>query len=407
MAADPRIVRRSTVLLAATLTCLSGMLQLVAAVATTTLVLVTGIESILGLGPAVFLAAAAFAALPAGRAMDRFGRVPVLAGGCVAGVAGCCVTAAGAAADTALLVIPGFVLVGSASGIVLLARAAAADLNPPERRARGISLVLVGALPGAALGPLVYGPLFAGRHLTADALVVPYLVAGAIMAVGLVLVLQVRPDPMTYATAVHGAGAAPAKAAPLREILARPGVPAAVTAAVASFAVMVSVMNLSGYVIVGHGHAQDDVFTVISAHIVGMYALVLVIGDVIDRMGRRFALVGGLSVQALSTFALTSAASVPATSVCLFGLGIGWNLAYVAAAAELADVATPSERGRLLGFTDLLSGVSGAGLALAGGAVYAQLGVVALALGATAVAMVPVAWMVARPSPVVGEAGEA
>jgi MFS family permease len=87
-------------------------------------------------------------------------------------------------------------------------------------------------------------------------------------------------------------------------------------------------------------------------------------------------------------------------SVCLFGLGIGWNLAYVAAAAELSDAATAVERGRLLGFTDLLSAAFGAALALAGGAVYAQLGVAALALGAAAIAFAPVAWMVARPGPV-------
>ena len=39
-------------------------MQLAVAVATITLVLVTGIESILGLGPAIFLTAGALAALP-------------------------------------------------------------------------------------------------------------------------------------------------------------------------------------------------------------------------------------------------------------------------------------------------------------------------------------------------------
>ena len=48
-------VRRNTILLAATLTSLSGMVQLAVAVGTVTLVLVTGIEGILGLGPAIFL----------------------------------------------------------------------------------------------------------------------------------------------------------------------------------------------------------------------------------------------------------------------------------------------------------------------------------------------------------------
>ena len=46
-------------------------------------------------------------------------------------------------------------------------------------------------------------------------------------------------------------------------------------------------MNLAGYVAVGRGHHQGDVFTMISVHILGMYGLVLVVGDVIDRFGRR------------------------------------------------------------------------------------------------------------------------
>ena len=55
-------VRRNTALLGLCLVLLSGVLQLAAAVATITLVLVTGIESILGLGPAIFLTAGAVAA---------------------------------------------------------------------------------------------------------------------------------------------------------------------------------------------------------------------------------------------------------------------------------------------------------------------------------------------------------
>src|SRR5919106_2763806 len=100
-------VRRNTALLGACLLLLSGVLQLAVAVATITLVLVTGIESILGLGPAIFLTAGAAAALPAGRLMDRYGRVPVLSGGCGAGIAGCLVTALGCAVESATLVISG------------------------------------------------------------------------------------------------------------------------------------------------------------------------------------------------------------------------------------------------------------------------------------------------------------
>jgi MFS family permease len=391
-------ILRNTVLLAATLTCLSGMVQLAVAVATVTLVLVTGIEGILGLGPAIFLVAAALAALPAGRLMDSVGRIPVLAGGCVAGILGCVVTALGCEVDSATLVVIGFALVGVAQGTVLLARAAAADMYPPDRRGRGISFVLFGALFGAALGPLVFRPLFAGKELDTDALVVPWLAAGGIMAVGLVIVLCVRPDPRTIAQAMHAAetDAPPEPAAPLREIIRRPGVATALVAAVASFAGMVSVMNLTGYLVIDHGHHQSDVFTVISLHIVGMYALVLVIGELVDRVGRTTSQVAGLLLMGLSILGLAWFDSVLWTSVSLFGLGLGWNISYVAAATELADRALPSERGKLIGLSDLLSTFTAAALVLLGGLTYSEVGIEALAFGATAFVILPAAWILVR-----------
>jgi MFS family permease len=365
------------------------------AVATITLVLVTGIEGILGLGPAIFLLAGALAAFPAGRLMDAYGRTPVLAGGCGAGIAGCIATAAGCAVESATLVVVGFTLVGVASGTVLLARTAAANMYPPDRRARGISLVLFGSLFGAALGPLVFRPLFAGKELDTDALVVPWLAAGGIMALGLALVLLVRPDPRTIATALagHDATQTAPPAAPLRQILRRPGVPTALLAALTSFAGMVAIMNLTGYIVVDHGHHQADVFTVISLHIVGMYALVLVIGALVDRIGRRPCQIAGLLVMAVSILGLVWFESVLWTSVSLFGLGLGWNFSYVAAASELADRALPAERGRLIGLSDLLSSFTGAALALLGGVAYSELGVEALALGGTAFVALPAAWI--------------
>jgi MFS family permease len=391
-------VARNTLLLASSLAALSGMLQLGVAVATTSLVLVTGIEGILGLGPAIFLVSGAVSALPAGRLMDRFGRVPVLAGGFGLGVAGCLMTALACGIESGPLLVVGFVAVGGAIGIALLARTAGGDMYPPERRARGISLVLFGAVFGAILGPTVFSPLFAGRELDAQALVVPWLVAAGIVAVGVVLVLAVRPDPSRIARAFARDGPEE-PAAPLRELLRRPGVPTALLGALASFAVMVAVMNLTGYMMVGQGHMQSDVFPVISAHIVGMYGLVLVVGDLIDRLGRRTALVGGLAVMGFSTLALARTESILATGVALFGLGLGWSFSYVAATSELVDLARPSERGRLIGFNDLLSGSVGGALALLGGLAYTHAGRNSIALGGAVAVALPALWIALSPRP--------
>jgi MFS family permease len=395
-----RQVKRNTLILAAAMAVYSSVLQLVAAVSSITFVLVTGVRGLLGLGPAIFLVASAVTALPAGRAMDRFGRRPVIASGYLSATAGCCLTALATNIDSPPVLILGFMLTGAASGIALLIRTAAGDMYPPERRATGISYVLFGSVFGAILGPAVFGPLFAGRHLDAAALTVPWLAAGGISLVACVLVLFVRPDPKVIAEMIGAHADEHAPAAPLREIIVRPGVRPAMLAALASFGVMVSVMNLSGYVVVEHQHhAQSDVFPIIGAHVMGMYALVLVVGTLIDRIGRGPALGAGLLVMAISTIGLMWIESVAATALLLFGLGVGWNISFVAATAQLVDATAPSERGRMLGFNDLLSALLGAALALLGGYALDSIGVAALAIGATAIVAAPILWLAPRATP--------
>jgi MFS family permease len=388
-------VSRNTALLSASLAANSAMLQLSAAVASITLVLVLDVEGLLGLGPAIVLGCGALAALPAGRAMDRVGRVPVLAAGFVTGAAGCGLAALGSALESAPIVLAGLAGVGAASGVALLARTAAGDMYPPERRARGIALVLFGAVFGALLGPAVFSPLVSGRDLDGGALVPLWLAAGAIMLVGLALVLAVRPDPRRIAALISPSDEhESAPAAPLAELLRRPGVIPSLLAAQASFAVMVALMTLTGAVVVDHhGHEGHNVFPIIAAHVIGMYALVIVVGDLIDRIGRTPALGGGLLIMMVSAISLVWIDSVPAISISLFGLGLGWNFSFVAATAELADQTRPAERGKLLGFNDLLSGGTGAALALIGGLTLSELGVGALAIGGAVLLAMPAVWI--------------
>src|SRR5690606_13999550 len=109
--------------------------------------------------------------------------------------------------------------------------------------------------------------------------------------------------------------------APISEILRRPGAMPALLSGLTSFAVMVAVMNLTGYVVVGHhNHSQHLVFPIIGAHVLGMYALASIIGALIDRMGKRPALIGGLAVIAVSCAGLIWATGVWMIGVLLFGL---------------------------------------------------------------------------------------
>jgi len=376
------------------------MVQLWAVVTPITFEAVTGLKGLVGLGPAIFMVTSALAALPAGRAMDRFGRVPVLAVGFALGVLGCVLAGFGATWLSVVAVVLGLVLIGASFGTVMLSRAAAADMYPPERRARGIALVLFGAVFGALLGPFVFVPLFANEGGQGGQLMAPWLGAAGFMAVGLILTLNVRPDPKRIGALLAegssaGVTASSIEPAPLLLILYRPGVLAALVAAVASFSVMATMMTLTGYVLVGHGHDAGTVFPVLSAHFIGMFGLMLVVGNIIDRLGRVRTLVGGLLLIGLSTISLVWAVeSVVATSIALFAIGLGWNFSYVAATAELADKTILAERGKILGFTDLLTGLLSAVLVTLGGMTLAILGLAGLGAAGLALTVAPALWIV-------------
>ena len=105
------------------------------------------------------------------------------------------------------------------------------------------------------------------------------------------------------------------------------------------------------------------------------------------------------SCSSVSCIALTWVETVPLTAVLLFGLGLGWNLSFVAATAQLADRAAPAERGKLLGFSDQLSALTAAALALLGGLALDRLGVSALAIGSTILVLLPLIRLVRRQEP--------
>jgi MFS family permease len=392
-------VRRNTILLSAAVAVNSCLFQLAAAVNSLTFVLITGVRGLLGLGPAIFLASSGLAALPTGRAMDRYGRRPVIVAGFVVAALGCSLVALATRTDSTPAVIAGMVLTGAAGGVALLIRTAAGDMYPPERRARGIAYVLFGAVFGGILGPAVFSPLFAGKHLHVHALTLPWLAAGGLALIAAGIAAFVRPDPKEIAEAIGARDRIEKEppAAPLREILRRPGVVPALLASLASFSVMVSVMNLTGFVVVEHHHhSQQDVFPIIGAHVLGMYALVLVIGPLVDQIGRSRALWTGLVVMGGACIGLTWLSSVLSTGALLFFLGLGWSLSFVAATAQLADKARAGERGKLLGFNDQISALTGAGLALLGGFALDTLGVAALSIGATVIVLLPLARLLRR-----------
>lgn len=378
--------RRNLILLAAGMAGLYGMIELVFGAASLTFEQTGGSKRLVGVAPAIFLLAAAAAALLAGRQMDRAGRRPVLMAGFSAGLAGCLLAAFGVSREALAPVLLGFALAGASAGTVLLSRAAAADMFPSERRPRAIAQVLFGAVFGALLAPLAFSPLL-GSGADTSALALAWLGGAGFMAGGLLAVARLKPDPGEIAVALGDGDRAERSAGDrsltLAQVSRLPGVPPALLAVLASWAGMVALMSLSAPALLDHGHEHGSVFPVLAAHFVGMFAFFAVVGRVIERLGRPRAIAGGLLLLAGSGLAVIATIdSVHLTAVALLGVGLGWSLSFVGASAELSDRAPEAQRGTVIGLADLLSNTTGAALVVAGGVALDAIGIAAVAVGA-------------------------
>jgi MFS family permease len=372
------------------------MVELVFGVATITFEDTGVSKSLGGIAPAIFLICAAFAALAAGRAMDRSGRRPVLVLGFALGAAGCLLAGLGTASDLLAPAILGFALTGAATGTILLSRAAAADMFPPERRPRAIALVLFGAVFGALLGPLVFGPLL-GEDSGGSALDLAWLGGAGFMTVGLLVALRLRPDPSEIARAVgdqHGQPAPLGGAVPLRVAAFAPGVPPALLAVLGCWAGMVTLMSLVGAALIDHGREHSAVFPVLAAHFVGMFAFFAVVGPVIERIGRPRAIVAGLALIAASCLAVIPAIDqIHLVALILFAIGLGWSLSFVAATAELSERAPRGQSATLIGLSDLIGSGTAAVLVAAGGFTLDEVGIASVGIGAAVLPLLAALWI--------------
>jgi MFS family permease len=336
---------------------------------------------------AVFLGAyyvgAAAGARVAGRAMDRLGRRPGLAGGYVLLAASGLVTFAATGAGSFGWLLVGAVILGCGSGAALLGRGALADMHPPDQRGRAVGRLVVmgtiGAVGGPPLGGAVHG--LAYRLDVGSPLAAPWLLVTVLAVIGLVLVLALRPDPRELA--VGPAASGPARR-PGQILRLRPALVAVVAIAVAQ-AVMVTFMSVLPVVVRNHGAAPLVVSLVVSVHLAGMFALSPVVGAVLDRWGRRPGLLGGVFLSGAGVALALASEATPIATGALFLIGVGWSAAYLGSTAVVSDAATASERAGALGLTDLVAATAAAvgvfgGAALLEAEGYAVLSIVALGL---------------------------
>jgi MFS family permease len=267
-------------------------------------------------------------------------------------------------ADVAGLVL-GMLLLGVGNAAALLSRYTVAEFYPEHRRGHAIGLLVWAAGAGAIGGPLLLTPAGAAAGgLGWPAVTGPLAVAAVACAVA-----------AASATKAPTAATETRTTAPLATLLAaRTALAVLVTAQV----VMAAVMTAAPLHMHLHHGSMAGIGVALAAHTAGMFVLSPLTGRLTDRLGPRPVMLAGLLTMGLST----ALAAVGGGAVALFGLGLGWNLCFVAGSSQLArDVPLP-DRMRIEGTVDSIVWVLAAVAGLGCTVVLAVCGFAALAVGA-------------------------
>jgi MFS family permease len=306
------------------------------------------------------------------RSVVRRGRRPGLVAGYAFGVVGCLVAIAAFGVGSFPLLLLGMALLGLGNASTHLARYTAAEMYPQDRRGAALGTVVWAGTIGSVLGPALLQP--SGRvaiDMGRSELVGGYLVGVVFLAVAFGLYLVgLRPDPATLA--VDRPDLDQGKPPALGPAFRMPMVRVALTAMIAGQVVMVMIMVSTPLHIHHHGSDLGIVGLVMSAHTLGMFALSPLTGRLSDRWGAIPVILLGMAVLGLSAL---GAAYGPSEStawlvIVLFGLGYGWNLAFVAGSSLLTMGVGSDIRSRLQGRVDSLTWGSAALASISSGVIY-------------------------------------
>ena len=354
----------------------------------------SGQKAMAGVPGAVYVLGQALGALVWGFSMERIGRRGGLALGQVLGVIGSAIAMGAVVGRSLPLFLMGLVLVGMARSAVDLGRFAAAEVHLPAERGRAISYVVLGSTVGAVFGPLLVGPTgtLALRAGFAE-LAGPYGIGFIGLIIAAILIFAgLRPDPRDVGrelARLYPDSVPRQETRALKEIVRQPGVIVAMVSVVFAQMVMVVPMSITSVYMKALQHPLSAISLVIAAHTLGMYAFSILSGRMTDRWGRGQVIILGTVVMIVSCLMAAPSTGLVALIVALFLLGLGWNFAYVAGSALLADQLSPGERAKTQGFNDLLLNLTSAASQAISGVVYAVGGYGIMALAAAAASLTP------------------
>ncbi len=304
------------------------------------------------------------ASIPASMVFARLGRRPGFWLGCLGSFVGSITYAMGIWYGSFALYCLGAVPAGLGWGIAQHLRFAAAEVAAPDSRPRAISLVMAGGVLAAIIGPELVKRT--NMLIPPWAFLGTYACLTALPVIAAILLVFIRVPP-----AVRVAGAP----VPVRAILGRPNVIAAVVCGMVGYGTMDLVMASTPLEMMFCGFGIGASADVIRAHSIAMFLPGFVAGRLIQRYGvYRVIFAGGALTLSCVALNISPPPGYTEFLAALMLLGVGWNFMFVGGTTLLTTAHTPAERMRVQATNDFTVFGAVACTALTSGALEAGSG---------------------------------
>ena len=282
------------------------------------------------------------ATIPASLMMAQFGRKPIFLIGVFMVIIGAFGQAGSILIESFELLVFFSFLLGLGQGVAQFYRYAAADSVKGSEKAKAVSLVLLGGLASAIIGPeiayrtvsLLPNNLYAGC----------FVVTGLVQMIAIPIILGLDLPPLKIQK--H-------KGRPITAFFQIPSFLSGLTAAALGYCLMTFLMTATPLQVVevsGLSHQANA--RVIQWHVVAMFAPTLLSGLLIAKFGVQKILWAGIFFFVLACIIALLGTNFYFYLTTLIFLGVGWNFLFVGGSSVIADSASLEERGRVQGIAD-------------------------------------------------------
>lgn len=245
---------------------------------------------------------------------------------------------------------------GIAAATFAYFRFAATDGLNAQQTAKAISLVTLGGIAAAFIGPVVAkeSRLLLSEHAFSGSYLA-FVVLGLMLAVVVVLVPAVKKTEATEAAPILEEQKLEREEAELNQ-QSKTGaalpmeLPVAIYAAGFGYMLMALLMMQSSLKMSSMGVAFGDIMLVIQCHVVAMFLPSLFMGRVIAWLGVGRVIMGGYLAMFIAMLVAIFDQSYSGILTALIGIGLGWNMLYVGGSSLVASI--PGDAHKLQGINE-------------------------------------------------------